>query len=133
MTTTNDSNMLDLMTEGNARSKQDSSALSAAGPEADNRPDSGETTIHSLVFWGARIGMTVWFAVSVALGLAGFSYVSCVPMVAAGTLLYQGFNGLPRPWMNEATLRIVFYSAVGMSIVYFFFFGFGRLVRWLFV
>ncbi|MEO0635376.1 MAG: hypothetical protein AAFY73_01890 [Pseudomonadota bacterium] len=133
MVLTTDRDTVDLMTEGNARSKHNEALLAASGSDADCQPDSGETKIHSMVFWTARLGMTVWFAVSVILGLLGFSYASSIPMVAVGTLLYQGFNGLPRPWMNEATLRIIFYSGVGMSVVYFFFFGFGRLIRWLFV
>lgn len=125
------------MTEGNAGRKPADVTLDGVGgdtgPNADCLPDSGATPMKPGVFWSARIGMTVWFAVSVLLGLLGFRYLVSVPMVAVGTLLYQGFNGLPRPWMNEATLRILFYSAVGISVVFFFFFAVGRLVRWLFV
>ena len=97
------------------------------------RVDSGETYMSPVIFWGARLGLTVWFCVSVLTGLLGYSYIASVPMVAIGTVLYQGFQGLPRPWSNEATLRILFYSAVGISLVFFCFFAIGRLVRWLFV
>ncbi|MEN0088050.1 MAG: hypothetical protein AAF737_06410 [Pseudomonadota bacterium] len=122
-----------LMTEGHAGRKSESGGVPAHGSAADCLPDSGDTYMDPRVFWFARIGMTIWFVVAVVLGLLGFSYFASVPMVTIGTLLYQGFNGLPRPWMNEATLRILFYSAVGISVVFFFFFAFGRLVRWLFV
>ncbi|MEM1365054.1 MAG: hypothetical protein AAGH82_04800 [Pseudomonadota bacterium] len=109
------------------------SASAGHGPDADCLPDSGDTYMAPSIFWGARIGMTIWFVVSIFLGVLGFGYVASLPMVVVGAVLYQGFNGLSRPGLNEATFRIASYSAVGILIVFLVFFTIGRLVRWLFV
>ena len=85
-----------------------------------------------MVFWFSRLGMTAWLIAPWVLGATGASFLHWLWLVPAGAFLYQGFNGLERPWLSEATLRILLYSFVGLLIVFSVFFVAGRLAYWIF-
>lgn len=90
-----------------------------------------EVEISPLVYWGSRILLTIWVVASFLLGAFGVNWPVGWGMIVLGTILYQGFNGIPQPFEFEATLRIMFYSLVGIFLVFYAFFILGRCIYWI--
>jgi hypothetical protein len=103
------------------------------GQQTGALPDDGFNEVHPVIFWFCRIALTLWIVVAITFGAVGVAWASFLYMVPIAAILYQGFNGFPRPFELEANARIFFYSLVGLFIVYFPFFLIGRLFYWIVV